>query len=140
MQFRTARRRSENLLDITPIVDTVFNLLIFFALSLNFISTPAIQVRLPQATAEEVAQERSALRVGISASGEVYLDEKRLGLGELAAAFEAAAAERRDTQVLIRADEKVPHGRVVEIMDRARTAGLHRLAILTQPKREGRAR
>jgi biopolymer transport protein ExbD len=136
MQFRTPRRRSENLLDITPIVDTVFNLLIFFALSLNFISAPGIQVRLPQATGEEVAQERTALRVGINAAGAFYLDEKRVRPEELAAAFRAAAAARRDTQVWIRADENARHGQVVEVMDLARTAGLHRLAILTQPKPE----
>jgi len=57
MQF-SERTKTDASLDITPIVDTVFNLLIFFALSLNFIITPGIKVNLPDAVTEEIIRER----------------------------------------------------------------------------------
>lgn len=134
MRFRKESKRNNNFLDITPIVDTVFNLLIFFAVSLNFISTPGIQVNLPKSTAQEVARERKDLRVVITPANQLYLNEKEVDLSTLRKSFEEAAAVGRETQVLIQADEQVTHGKVVEVMDLARNAGLARLAIVTQQK------
>jgi biopolymer transport protein ExbD len=134
MRFRKESRRNNNFLDITPIVDTVFNLLIFFAVSLNFISTPGIQVNLPKSTAQEVARERKDLRVVITPTNQLYLNEKEVDLSTLGKSFDEAAAVSRETQVLIQADEQVTHGKVVEVMDLARNAGLARLAIVTQQK------
>jgi len=136
MHFRGSRKRSDSLLDITPIVDTVFNLLIFFALSLNFVSTPGIKVNLPSSTAQELPRDRKDLRVVIKSSGELFLGDVRIDLKGLAARFQESAAEHADAQVLIQADEKVPHGKVVEVMDLARNAGLYRLGIVTRPKKE----
>lgn len=135
MRFRDGtKKNNNNLLDITPIVDTVFNLLIFFALSLNFISTPGIRVDLPKSSAQEVAREKRDLRVVITADDQLFVNEKPVNLKGLADQFQKAASSDRETQILIQADQWVAHGKVVEIMDLARGAGLHRLAIVTQPK------
>ena len=132
MRFRTAPKNSSSFLDITPVVDTVFNLLIFFALSLNFISTPGIEINLPKSSAKEVAKEERDLRVSIKPSGELYLGETKIDLKQLLLRFKQAVASKEDVQLLIQADEKVPHGKVVEIMDSARQAGLYRMAIVTR--------
>jgi len=134
MRFKAAAKKGSNLLDITPVVDTVFNLLIFFALSLNFISTPGIRVNLPKSSAPEIAQDRKDIRVIIRSSGELYVGEAPVDLKNLADRLQKAANANIDTQVLIQADERVPHGKVVEIMDLARKSGLHRLAIVTRPR------
>jgi biopolymer transport protein ExbD len=134
MRFRDQRKRSDHLLDITPIVDTVFNLLIFFALSLNFISTPGIQVNLPQSSAQELVKDKQDVRVIVRRSGEIFVGEARVNAQGLAELFRKTAEASRDTQILIQADEQVSHGKVVEVMDLARRAGLHRLAIVTRPK------
>ncbi len=134
MRFQTERRRNDSLLDITPIVDTVFNLLIFFALSLNFVSTPGIQVNLPKSSAQEIARDKQELRVIIKPSGELFVGESPVDARGLAARLRKAAEVSLDTQVLIQADEQVSHGKVVEVMDLARKAELHRLAIVTRPK------
>ncbi len=135
MRFREESKQNSSLLDITPIVDTVFNLLIFFALSLNFISTPGIQVNLPKSTAKEIAQEKKDLRVVMTSSNQLYINEKPVDLKGLRTRFRKAAESDRETQILIQADQQVAHGKVVEVMDLARNAGLRRLAIVTQPKR-----
>ncbi len=134
MRFREESKQNSSLLDITPIVDTVFNLLIFFALSLNFISTPGIRVNLPKSTAKEIAQEKKDLRVVMTSSNQLYINEKPVDLKGLRTRFRKAAESDRETQILIQADQQVAHGKVVEVMDIARSLGLRRLAIVTQPK------
>ncbi len=134
MRFREESKQNSSLLDITPIVDTVFNLLIFFAVSLNFISTPGIQVNLPKSTAKEIAQEKKDLRVVMTSSNQLYINEKPVDLKGLRTRFRKAAESDRETQILIQADQQVAHGKVVEVMDIARSLGLRRLAIVTQPK------
>ena len=118
---------------MTPFVDTIFNLLIFFALSMNFLVDPGITVDLPDATAEEAARGGDDLDVVITRKGEVRLDGAPVALAALREALEGAAAKGGGPQVLLRADRNVPHGLVVAVMDAARAAGLTRLAIVTQP-------
>ncbi len=134
MRFRNKTRNDSSYIDIAPFLDTVFNLLIFFALSLNFISTPGIQVNLPRSTAQEIVREDKDLRVVISATNQIFLNERQIEIKDLGSRFREAAQKNRQTQILIQADEQVAHGTVVRVMDLARTVGLHRLAIITQPK------
>lgn len=134
MRFQKQSKKEGSLLDITPVVDTVFILLIFFVLSLNFISTPGIRVDLPKATAKEITPEKKDLRVVITSQNQLYLNEKPVDMKDLGDEFNKAGRSNRETQILIQADQQVTHGKVVEVMDLARSAGLHRLAIVTQPK------
>jgi biopolymer transport protein ExbD len=137
MRFKAEKKNNASLLDITPIVDTVFNLLIFFALSLNFVSTPGIQVNLPKSSAREVPQDRKDFRIVISSDGRIYADQKPINVKALSEELKKAAQRDGDTQVLIQADQQVAHGRVVEVMDLARRAGLYRLAIVTRAANPG---
>lgn len=123
-------------LDITPIVDTVFNLLIFFALSLNFIVTPGIKVDLPESITEELIREREELIVVMDRDNNIFIDEQPVSLDQLVKIFSTTARERKDTLVIIQADQNVSHGSVVGMMDRAKKAGLLRLAIATSMKRK----
>ena len=132
MHFHTRPSPQISFIDITPFVDTVFNLLIFFALSLNFISTAGIRVDLPKSKAQEIVRKAKDLRVVITIDRQIYLNEKRLEIDELREHFFTAAKSNPQTQVLVQADEKVNHGTVVRVMDMARAGGLHRLAIITR--------
>lgn len=134
MRFQNKTKTNSSFIDIAPFLDTVFNLLIFFALSLNFISTPGIRVNLPKSTAQEIVREDKDLRIVIAATNQIYLNEKQIEIKDLGRRFREEALKNRQTQILIQADEQVAHGTVVLVMDLARTAGLHRLAIITQPK------
>jgi biopolymer transport protein ExbD len=136
MRFRNEPQKNSNFIDIAPFVDTVFNLLIFFALSLNFISTPGIQVNLPESGSQEIARKERDLRVVVTPTNQVYLNDKPIDMKGLGSRFREEAKSHKLTQVLIEADERVFHGTVVQIMDLARTEGLHRLAIITRPKKE----
>ena len=137
MNFRPGKRPAGGFIDMTPVVDTIFNLLIFFALSMNFLANPGITVDLPDASAPQVAPRDGDIRVAVTPAGGIRLDGAPVTLEALGARLRELAGERRDPQVLIRADRRVPHGLVVAVMDVARSAGLTRLAIMTQ-REDGR--
>jgi biopolymer transport protein ExbD len=130
MRF-SEKTQTDASLDITPIVDTVFNLLIFFALSLNFIVTPGITVDLPESITEEIIREREELIVVMDKDNNIFIDENTVSIEQLETIFSKAAQKSKDTLVIIQADQEVSHGNVVRMMDRAKKAGLARLAIAT---------
>ena len=135
MRF-SEKTQTDASLDITPIVDTVFNLLIFFALSLNFIVTPGITVDLPESITEEIIREREELIVVMDKDNNIFIDENTVSIEQLVTIFSNAAQKSKDTLVIIQADQEVSHGNVVRMMDRAKKAGLVRLAIATAMKKK----
>ncbi|MEA3347835.1 MAG: biopolymer transporter ExbD [Pseudomonadota bacterium] len=136
MRFQT-RGRDEVQLDMTPLVDVVFLLLIFFMLSTSLSVNPGIKIDLPKSSAEQVKKKKITLRVAIEAGGRIFLEGKKLSLVQLQEMFRAVDKKQRDEAlVVIEADKKVYHGLVVKVMDAAKSAGLHKLAIATQPKEE----
>lgn len=118
-------------LDITPIVDTVFNLLIFFALSLNFIVTPGIKVNLPESSTEEIIREKDEIVIVIKQGNEIFINNSSVSIEQLFLILSESAQRNRETLIIIQADQEVSHGRVVKVMDTAKRAGLTRLAIAT---------
>lgn len=134
MKFRKARREQVTP-DITPLIDCVFLLLIFFMLSTTFVVSPGIRINLPQATAEPVRHERQELRIKVDPAGALFLGDQRASPEDLEARFRDTARADRDALVVIEADEDTPHRFVVDVMDRAKTSGLSRLAIATRPRR-----
>ncbi len=133
MEFRKKRRDVVSM-DITPLVDVVFLLLIFFMLSTTFVVAPGIRINLPQADAETVRREKRDFRVKIAPDGALYVDDRAIDMGELERLLADASQNDRDTLVVIEADEEVMHHFVVEVMDKAKRAGLNRLAIATRPR------
>ena len=130
MQFKE-RPRSDVHLDITPIVDTVFNLLIFFALSLNFIVTPGIKVNLPESSTEEIVREKEEIIIMMKRNNELFINNNSVSLEQLSLLLGKAVQKNKDALVIIQADQEVAHGSVVKVMDTAKRVGLRKLAIAT---------
>ena len=130
MQF-SERTKTDASLDITPVVDTVFNLLIFFALSLNFIVTPGIKVNLPDAVTEEIIREREEVIIVMDKNDSIFVNGNPVSFDQISSVLTKSAQENKDTLVIIQADQEVSHGNVVRMMDTAKRAGLTRLAIAT---------
>ncbi|MEA1921644.1 MAG: biopolymer transporter ExbD [Pseudomonadota bacterium] len=136
MRFQT-RSRDDVQLDMTPLVDVVFLLLIFFMLSTSLSVNPGIKIDLPKATAEQVKKKKTTLRVAVEPGGRIFLEGKKLSLEQLREKFKTVGKEHGDEAlVVIEADKKVYHGLVVKVMDAAKSAGLNKLAIATQPNDE----
>ncbi|MGH7799114.1 MAG: ExbD/TolR family protein [Thermodesulfobacteriota bacterium] len=133
MRFRKENRNKGGFgagVDITPIVDTVFNLLIFFALSLNFAATSGgINIKLPKASSAEPIKAEQ-LTINLTKDGKLYLNDKVITSEKLSETLEKN--RNKESLVIIRADSLVPHGRVVEVMDTVKTKGYSRLAIAVE--------
>lgn len=130
MRFRKEGKKRGVLgiaLDMTPILDMVFNLLIFFAVSLNFAATSGgINVTLPKAkSAEPVRAEQ--ITINLTKDGNTYLNTKRISISDLRNKLESD--DKKESLIIIRADDSVKHGRVVEMMDIVKSADFTKLAI-----------
>lgn len=120
------------MIDVTPMIDVVFQLVLFFMVSTTFVSTPGFQVDLPRSSAQTVVADKDDINIWMTVEGAVYVDDAPVDLDRLDAIFERAAERDPGTLVVIKADVGVTHGRVVTVMDLARTKGLSRLAIATE--------
>jgi biopolymer transport protein ExbD len=130
VRFRPRKPRDEPRIDLTSLIDVVFQLLLFFALSTTFVRERSLSVDLPVADASSSAERApQVLAVSIDARGVVHHGLEALSPTSLDEFFEREAARDRSRVVLLRADAAVPHGLVVSVMDSARRAGLRRIAI-----------
>lgn len=134
MEFRPRRRPPMSIDNITPLVDCFCLLLIFFMISTTFDASAAIRVTLPEGAGEGVRREGRDLRVKVDRAGVLYLGKDRVSTEELAQKFREAAADDRATLVVVEADEDAAHKHVVAVMDRAKSSGLHKLAIATRKR------
>ena len=128
----TVRRRAEIVVDITPLIDIIFQLVLFFMVSTTFVTTPGIEVELPRSSSDVILREKAEVRVWVTAEGAVLVDEQAVDWSGLQAAFRGAVQADPATLVVIKADKSVGHGRVVAVMDLARSMGLSNLAIATE--------
>jgi len=137
LNFRTTpgRRRVDERLDITPLIDVIFQLLMFFLLTSNYVqeNRPNIPIDVPRASTSEEQATVQNLVVSIDRQGSLFLERKRLGsLDELRQELERVRQQAPRTLILIRSDQDAPFGSSVEVMDLARQVGLTRFGIVTQ--------
>ncbi len=128
MKFKRRAELKKGQLDITPLIDVVFLLLIFFLLTSSFIVQPGIKVNLPKAVTSEVLHEKSMV-ILVTSNNLVYLNERAIATDELSARLRIAA--RDDKPLLIKADRRASVGRIVEIWDMCRDAGVKQINIAT---------
>ena len=133
---RTPSKLDESKLDITPLVDCVFLLLIFFMVTTVFSTTPGLRVDLPKAAESDMPPEKD-LNIVVSKEGELELNGVPVIMAELPRALEEARATYRSKVLIIKADKKTFHEVVVDVMDAAKGVGIDELAIATEPEEEG---
>ena len=133
MRFRE-RATEEVDINLTPLIDVVFLLLIFFMVTTTFNRQAALKVDLPEATAAALEQPDDRLELVIDREGRYYLNGSPLVNTQaktLVAALRQAAQGRTELPMVIRADARTPHQAVVTAMDSAARIGLTRLSIAT---------
>jgi biopolymer transport protein ExbD len=118
---------------MTPLIDVVLMLVIFFMLTTTFVLAPGIKVDLPKGHAVQQTRETDKVII-IMKDGAVYYQDERIDLATLQAALQQAQQKQPGLRLVIKADKNALHGRVVEVMDMAKYMGIERLAIATAPK------
>ena len=126
--------REEIDLNLTPLIDVVFLLLIFFMVSTTFEKTARLKVDLPEASAQAVQQSNNKIVIGIDAKGRYYINDRQLvntQIKTLKLALTKVSGDNKEMPIVLRADAKTPHQSVVRAMDAASQLGLTRLSIST---------
>ena len=134
MRFRP-QRQSETDINITPLIDVVFLLLIFFMVSTTFERESELKITLPEASEEQVETKPDPILVRIDANEQVYIGDKPLvntKVATIGAALNEQAQALTDPPVIIRADAEVSHQTVIKVMDAARQYGLVNITFATR--------
>jgi biopolymer transport protein ExbD len=120
-------------IEIIPMIDTIFFLLVFFMMSsLSMAVYRGMPVNLPKAASgQQALSEHASLTV--TKEGQFYLNKQSVSLETLSDSLTSLLARNPDLVIIINADEGVPHGRVVDAMDAARQAGVSRMTIAVKP-------
>lgn len=125
-------------MESVAITDIIMNMFIFFFITFSFLATfnkaneGKIEVNLPKAASATSQPEKKGISVSLTKEGSVLLETDAVTLEQLKAHFAKEKATGAEITVIVRADKEVPHGRVVEVMNLARTEGLTKLAIATR--------
>ena len=135
-QFRQRKTRPKPDINITPLVDVVLQLVIFFVVTTTFISVETgARVNLPSANFSRI-EEAKTVTITITENNLLYVDGGLTDWNELPKVLVASLRKDPQAAVVIEADKKVLHGNVVKVMDIARRSGAERMAIATQPEGE----
>jgi biopolymer transport protein ExbD len=119
-------------INIVPMIDVIFAILTFFIVStLSLTRSEGLPVNLPQAATSET-QRQSQINVSITSEGQIALNRQPIELNNLEGAVRQLMGPAAESLVVVNADERVPHGRVVAVMDRLRQVQGVKLAIATQ--------
>ncbi len=122
MARRHRRTREETDINITPMLDVVFIMLIFFIVTTSFVKETGIEVNRPSAATAE-KKERGNVLIGIRETGEIYMNKQQIDIRAVRANVERSLAENPEGQVVIVADKGSKTGVFIEVMDQARLAG-----------------
>jgi biopolymer transport protein ExbD len=128
MKFKSHLNLEKGHIDLTPLVNVFFLLLIFFMFTSSFIFQPGIRVDLPKAVTSEIVQQENAVII-ITKDDKIYLDDREITLDELNSKLNMIAKEK--TGLLVKADARASHGRIVEVWDMCRNQGVSQVNIAT---------
>ncbi|MDF1565033.1 MAG: biopolymer transporter ExbD [Deltaproteobacteria bacterium] len=138
MNFGSKRPRGfDARIEIAPLIDVVFLLLIFFLLTTSFVQHRTLGVELPTTRGERSPEPSGAIVLVLREEGSLLHEGRLLDEAGVAALLSGAAAASPPSPIVLQADESVPHGRVVEVLDRIQRAGLRHLSIATKADEKG---
>ena len=115
-------------INVVPLVDIMLVLLIIFMLTASFVSTPSVPVQLPKAYTSDPSLPRS-FSVILTTKGDVYYQGKKIDKSDLAYQLKQSARTNPELRVVLSADDAVPHGQVIELLDQVRQAGVTQVAL-----------
>ena len=123
----------EEEINITPMLDVVFILLIFFIVTANFIKEPGLEVNRPDSETAEPT-ENAAILIAEGNAGEIYMDGRRIDKRQVKANVVRLLAENPQGSVVIQADEKATADTIMAVMDGAREAGVYNISLASEPQ------
>ncbi|MFB3118224.1 MAG: ExbD/TolR family protein [Myxococcota bacterium] len=128
MRRRRDRRKSESEVNLTPMLDVVFIMLIFFIVTASFVKESGIEISRPGASTA-VRKEKGNILIAISANDQIWMNRRQVDPRALRANIERAHAENPQGAVIIQADKEAKTGLLIKVMDAARAAGVKSISL-----------
>ena len=138
MQFRSSRKK-EVTLNLTPLIDVVFLLLIFFMVTTTFTRQTQIELTLPDATAEAIDSDKNTMEISITADGKIFINQRALRNNEVEtviAGIEKTIKGNLNKPMIISADKAAPYQSVITVMDAAGQIGMNNFQLATASSSE----
>lgn len=132
MEFER-RKYNHTHINIVPLVDMMFLLLLFFMLTSQLIQEPAIRIRLPESNTAEVKSDE-AKTILITQHGEIYFMDRKMDIQDLQRAIKEQIRDRERDFLKIKADKEVSVGLLVSVIDEVRRSGVKNFSIITAKK------
>ncbi|MEJ2417975.1 MAG: biopolymer transporter ExbD [Exilibacterium sp.] len=133
MSKRKAKAEEEGGIDLTPMLDVVFIMLIFFIVTASFVKDTGIEVNRPEATTAELKKNANIL-VAVNGNNEVWIDKHQVDPRAVRANIERLHAENPKGAVVIQADDKASVKMLTQVADAAREAGVFDVSVATEKK------
>ncbi len=132
MDFSSPRKRPPLILELTPLIDVVFLLLIFFMVSTTFVNEPsALEVDLPMSSAPEMILEGEDVGITLTEDGRVFVDGEGVTMDQLRGELRRIARTAPTTQVVLRGDKGLEYQRLIDVMSVAHELGLTNFSLAT---------
>ena len=128
MRRKNRRQSEDGNLDLTPMMDIVFIMLIFFIVTTSFVKETGVDINRPNAETAE-RDEKGNILVALTATNEIWIDKRRVDLKAVRANIERLKIEYPEGSVIIQADKESRSGLLVEAMDQIRLAGVQNISI-----------
>ena len=131
MSRRRNRVKPESEVNLTPMLDVVFIMLIFFIVTASFVKESGIEISKPSASTA-TRNEKGNILIAITESNQVWMDRRQIDPRALRANIERARAENPNGAVIIQADVKSQNGLLVQVMDAAKLAGVKSISLAAE--------
>jgi len=139
VQFKVKNQETPSI-EIAPLIDVVFLLLLFFMVTTEFSARPGLMIRLPEIQTGKPVTTAMKVDVSITMAGDIYVDGEPVAEKDLKTTLKKAARNPESTVVVLSADKSIPHGRVVSMMDVMRGLGLKRIVIAARWEKDPKAK
>lgn len=124
------KRKSKLGINITPLIDVIFLLLIFFMVSSSFIEKPAIELTLPQAKTAQLKRAEETI-ISVDKDGTIYVNSEKILPHQLRQKLGEIQLTKHEEQIILQADEDVAYKTIIFVMDTARDIGFKNIVALT---------
>lgn len=121
----------ESQIDLTPMLDVVFIMLIFFIVTSTFVKESGVDVTRPEAETA-VVTESNSIQIGISAANQIFMDKRQIDKRAIRANVEKSLAENPGAAVIIVADQNSNTSTLIDVMDQARMAGATSVSVAAE--------
>jgi len=128
---RRHHKQEEAQVDLTSMLDIVFIMLIFFIVTSSFVRESGVEVNRPTAS-NVVSQKEAGIFVAITSANDIYIDKRIVDVERVQATIEHLILDKPDASLVIQADEHAYSGTVVKVMDAAKGAGVHNIALAAE--------